>query len=93
MRVLLLTPGTGSFLCGSCIRDNSLSAALRRAGHDPTIMPLYLPAALFAGCFHFSAYPLYRSRKRKKLGLCVACGYDLRGSAGCCPECGTEIPA
>jgi len=46
MRILLLTPGTGSFLCGSCLRDNALALALRAAGADATIVPLYLPFAL-----------------------------------------------
>ncbi|MEM9382208.1 MAG: glycosyltransferase family 4 protein [Planctomycetota bacterium] len=46
MRILQLTPGTGTFLCGSCLRDNALVLALRDRGHDATIAPLYLPFAL-----------------------------------------------
>ena len=46
-------------------------------------LPLWLPTVLFG------AFPLDRLGKRKKLGLCVKCGYDLRGSKGRCPECGT----
>lgn len=43
MRILHLTPGTGSFHCGSCLRDNALVKELRARGHDATIAPLYLP--------------------------------------------------
>ena len=46
MRILQLTPGTGTFLCGSCLRDNTLVVKLRERGHDALIAPLYLPFAL-----------------------------------------------
>lgn len=46
MKILLLTPGTGNFHCGSCLRDESLLRALRKLGHDAAINALYLPLVL-----------------------------------------------
>jgi glycosyltransferase involved in cell wall biosynthesis len=46
LRILQLTPGTGGFFCGTCIRDNALTVALRTQGHDALMVPLYLPPAL-----------------------------------------------
>ena len=43
MRVLQLTPGTGNFYCGACMRDNALVRGLRARGHDVLMVPLYLP--------------------------------------------------
>lgn len=43
MRIIHLTPGTGSFHCGSCLRDNALIKALRVRRHDAIMVPLYLP--------------------------------------------------
>ncbi|MCH8851221.1 MAG: hypothetical protein IID41_01050 [Planctomycetes bacterium] len=54
-------------------------------------IPLWMPIALFGFLFWRSFVPLYRCRKRKKLGLCIKCGYDLRGSKDRCPECNTEF--
>jgi hypothetical protein len=30
--------------------------------------------------------------ERRAAGQCLNCGYDLRGSTGACPECGTARP-
>src|SRR5688500_8371106 len=46
MRIIQLTPGTGSFYCGSCMRDNALVLALREQGHDALMVPLYLDPIL-----------------------------------------------
>lgn len=46
MRIVQLIPGTGSFYCGSCLRDNALGHALRRLGHEVRLVPLYLPFVL-----------------------------------------------
>ena len=52
------------------------------------IMPLWIPSLAFGSLLYLSYLPLRRRRERKKLGLCIKCGYDLRGSKNRCPECG-----
>ncbi len=46
MRIIQLTAGTGSFYCGTCIRDNAMVMELRNLGHDAVMIPLYLPLIL-----------------------------------------------
>jgi len=43
MRILALTAGAARMYCGSCLRDNSLAAELKRQGHNITLLPLYTP--------------------------------------------------
>jgi len=56
------------------------------------VVPMWIPASLFglAWCFRF-LLPSLRGRRRERLGLCLYCGYDLRGSINKCPECGSEF--
>jgi hypothetical protein len=40
----------------------------------------------------FRSRRLYARRCRRRLGLCLRCGYDLRGNtSGTCSECGTAV--
>jgi glycosyltransferase involved in cell wall biosynthesis len=43
MKIAYITAGAGHMYCGSCLRDNTLAAALREAGHDVQLIPTYTP--------------------------------------------------
>ncbi len=43
MTMVFITPGTGTYFCGVCIRDNALVRALRDLGKDAVMLPIYLP--------------------------------------------------
>ncbi len=62
---------------------------LIKSGMVIIIVPFWIPTALFGTLFCVVGMPYHRRRKRKKLGLCVKCGYDLRASKDRCPECAT----
>ena len=46
MNIVLLTPGTGSYHCGVCMRDNALAKELHRQSHNALMLPMYLPLTL-----------------------------------------------
>ena len=46
LRIVFLTPGTGGWYCGACMRDNALAKALHAAGHEVSLLPMYLPLQL-----------------------------------------------
>ncbi len=43
MRIAYITAGAAGMYCGSCMRDNTLAAALIAQGHDCLLIPTYTP--------------------------------------------------
>ena len=44
MKIAYIVPGTGGqFYCENCIRDVDLIGALRKLGHEVSLIPMYLP--------------------------------------------------
>ena len=46
LKFAFLTPGTGGWYCGACMRDNALAKGLLGAGHEVSLLPMYLPLQL-----------------------------------------------
>lgn len=44
MKIMFISPSAGdSYYCGNCFRDALQAQAMIKAGHDVTVLPLYLP--------------------------------------------------
>ena len=43
MKIAFITAGAAGMYCGSCMKDNTLVAALARLGHDALLIPTYTP--------------------------------------------------
>lgn len=53
------------------------------------ILPIWVPVVIvLVG----AAYAAWRNRRRRAIGACRRCGYDLTGNvSGVCPECGERV--
>ena len=56
-------------------------------------LPILLgPGAILGSLAVFGDLRIQRDHHRRRRGLCIQCGYDLRASPGeRCPECGKRI--
>jgi glycosyltransferase involved in cell wall biosynthesis len=43
MKIVYLAAGAADMICGSCLHDNTLVAALQKQGHDALLVPTYTP--------------------------------------------------
>ena len=43
MKYAYIATGAANMYCGSCMRDNTLVAAMKALGHDVTMLPMYTP--------------------------------------------------
>lgn len=66
-----------------------------RALHRALVLPMWLVTLALLPPPLIMAARLIRTRRRRQLGLCLRCGYDLRGSkdSARCPECGGAAAA
>ncbi len=47
MKIVYIVPGFGgTFYCGNCLRDSAQAASLRAAGHEVSVLPVYLPLVM-----------------------------------------------
>ena len=75
-------------------------AMLLFGGASYSILDLFIEAAPGVGwligglpLLRFADHVVRFTYRDKPAGVCGKCGYDLRGSTGRCPECGTVAPA
>lgn len=55
------------------------------------VVPYWAIALLLTPLLALAPVRAMKRRWRRRRGLCADCGYDLRASAGRCPECGTGV--
>jgi glycosyltransferase involved in cell wall biosynthesis len=46
VKIIYIATGAANMYCGSCMHDNALAAALKAAGEDVSLFPLYTPMRL-----------------------------------------------
>jgi hypothetical protein len=81
----------GDYVDVYCIHTPSMAGVVEAPwsyGVTGRLWLLYFPLSVFPGIWLLGKR---REVVRRRAGLCVGCGYDLRGTPGKCPECGREV--
>ncbi|UCD28506.1 MAG: glycosyltransferase family 4 protein [Planctomycetota bacterium] len=68
MKIVYLTAGAAGMYCGSCMRDNTLTAALRAMGRNIKLVPLYTPIRtdepdVSEQCIFYGAINIYMQQR------------------------------
>ncbi len=69
MRVAYISAGAAGMICGACLHDNTLAAALQRQGHEVALVPIYTPLRtdepdVSTGRIFFGAVNVYLQQRR-----------------------------
>ena len=77
MRAAYIAAGAAGMICGSCLHDNALAAALIRKGHDVTLIPTYTPIRtdetnVSSGPVFYGALNVYLEQKSGPVPLHLA---------------------
>ena len=80
---------------GGCLFWMPVGCILSSRGGAATVVPMLtivLLGGVIGAIVGFGNYRMQRDRIRRRTGLCVRCGYDVRFNFHRCPECGAPIP-
>lgn len=85
-------PPAFEFACGLIVLILAASVAIQAPMDRGAWIVVALLTALATLSLARGVHRLRRAHRSETGVYCQRCGYDLRASTGCCPECGTPTP-
>lgn len=89
--IILLALVYGAVLCLAWTFGPKLFELPVMTGYWVMVIGLGVLCGIPCGIFKVRDLRRFRKEDRIAHGLCANCGYDLRASKKCCPECNTAI--